>query len=116
MGPDSVAKFESGYSNQEIRERDANTARLTVAIDPTGSQRDLRRYGMDRDGGHHFVEKSLALIMAVRCHGPSESVSKFEQCHNRNSDFIIASFERNRFEHLTCVFTLPLGSYSRGRV
>ena len=55
---------------------------------------------MNRHGGHQFIQEALAFVAALRRVGSGESMSKFEQRHDRDGDFLVAGLECNRFEQL----------------
>jgi hypothetical protein len=50
---------------------------------------------MHRNNRHEFVQETLPFIAAFRGIRPGHSIRKFEQCDDRNSQFIITRFECN---------------------
>ncbi len=110
---DPVTEFESSYADKKIRKRDTDAFGLTLAIDSTGAQSNLRCYGMHWNDRHQFLEKTLTLVTTLWGIRSGESMSKFNQSHDRNSNIIITSFESNSFQQLFGVFTLPLSCHCR---
>ena len=47
----TVAEFQGGRADQQIRERDPDTSRLVLSVDLSGTKRDSNRHRLDGDTG-----------------------------------------------------------------
>ena len=114
--PNPIAEFQCGDSDRQVRERDANSAGLALAIDLAGSERDPHRDRLDRHTGQQLIKEPLASIAALRGIGSYDPMREFEDSDHRNSDSLVAATADNVFEQLAGVLALTLGGNSRGRV
>jgi hypothetical protein len=113
---DGVADFERGHADQKIGKRNADSLRLTLAVDPPGAQRRGNRYRMRRHHAHQFVQEALTLFGALGRIGAHDAMREFKQRDDGYSDVVVAGFGYDRFQELPRIPASAFGGDGGGRI
>ena len=77
-GSHSVAEFERTGPDQQIRERDAHSLRLALAVNLAGAEGDWDRYRLDGNASEQLFKKALPALTAFGGIGACDAVSKLQ--------------------------------------
>ncbi len=91
------------------------SAWLSPSICPARKGRG-NSHGNGRHNADQFCEKASAILAALRCVRPRDTVSEFEQRHHGYRDLIVASFDYDRFEQLPSVLARSFSGNGGGRI
>ena len=105
----AVVQFQSGYADQQIRERKTNTFCLILAVDLSGAKRHGHRNRMDGYGQEQFLNKLLSLRSSRRRVGAGRAMGQFQQRDDRDRNIRLTHAVRDGREHLPRILALTLG-------
>ena len=83
--PHPVSQFQSACADQEVGQRNTDSGRQALAVDPPRSKRDRNRDWLNRHTCDQLIEESLAPVPALGSIGTSDAVGEFED--------LVADFE-----------------------
>ena len=114
--PHSIPEFERADPDQQIRESDAHTPRLTLAVDLSSADRDGHRYRLDGNTTQQIIKETLPAFATFRCIRSHDAVGEFEYGHDRDGDSFVTGCQRDVFEELAGGFARAFGSDGGRRI